>query len=65
MPRPTKHEAVIIAKRNEEILIMDEKGYPLDYITSYYGITKGRVVQILKEMKQKKVEQKIVKRAVS
>ena len=49
MARPTKQESIAIKKRNEEIFAMNEKGYPLDYIASYYNLTKGRVVQILKK----------------
>ncbi len=49
MPRPTKQEAIAIHKRNDDILVMDQKGYPLDYIASFYNLTKGRVVQILKK----------------
>jgi len=49
MARPTKQESIAIAKRNTEIFAMNEKGYPLDYIASYYNLTKGRVVQILKK----------------
>lgn len=58
MPRPTKKEAMAIRKRNDDILSMDQKGYPLDYIASFYNLTKGRVVQILKkESENKKVEE--------
>lgn len=57
MARPTKQEAIAIKKRNEDIFAMSVKGYPLDYISSYTGLTKGRVVQILKQMTDiKKVE---------
>ena len=53
MPRPTKQEAIAIRKRNDDILAMDQKGYPLDYIASFYNLTKGRVVQILKKQSEK------------
>ena len=53
MPRPTKQEAIAIRKRNDDILSMDQKGYPLDYIASFYNLTKGRVVQILKKQSEK------------
>lgn len=48
MSRPTKQEAVAIHKRNNKMLAMDQKGYPLDYIATFFNLTKGRVVQILK-----------------
>lgn len=48
MARPTKKESIAIIKRNVEIVAMETKGYPLDYICSYFGLTKGRVSQILK-----------------
>ena len=47
--RPDKVEAIAIKKRNEELVAMDEKGYPLDFLANYFNLTKGRVVQILKE----------------
>ena len=56
--RPNKNEAIAIKKRNDDIVAMDAKGYPLDYIASFYNLTKGRVVQILKkESENKKVEE--------
>lgn len=58
MARPTKNEAIAIRKRNEDIVAMSVKGYPLHYISSFYNLTKGRVVQILKkESEKKKVEE--------
>lgn len=58
MARPNKTKAIAIKKRNKEIVAMDEKGYPLDYLASYSNLTKGRVVQILKkESENKKVEE--------
>ena len=47
MARPNKHQASVIKKRNMAILAMDKRGYPLDYIASFYSLTKGRVVQII------------------
>ena len=56
--RPNKNEAIAIKDRNRDIIAMDNKGYPLDYISSYHNLTKGRVVQIIKkEAKKKKVEE--------
>ena len=55
--RPNKNEAIAIQKRDEQIVAMDQKGYPLDYIASFHNLTKGRVVQILKA-ERKKVEAK-------
>lgn len=52
--RPNKNEAIAIKKRNEDIVIMDKKRYPLDYIASYHNLTKGRVVQIVKEEAERK-----------
>ena len=57
MPRPTKQEAIAIRKRNDDVLAMDQKGYPLDYIASFYNLTKGRVVQILKRIKEQKAKE--------
>ena len=58
MARPNKHQASVIKKRNMAILAMDKRGYPLDYIASFYSLTKGRVVQILKrELKVNNNEQ--------
>ena len=51
MARPTKAQSIVIQKRNEEILAMVEKGYPMDYIYNYFGLTKGRLSQILKRLK--------------
>ena len=53
MARPNKNKAIAIKKRNDDILLMDQKGYPLDYIASFYNLTKGRVVQILKKQSEK------------
>ena len=49
MARPNKKEAIVIQKRNAELLTMVQKGYPLDYICSYFNLTKGRVSQIIKK----------------
>jgi len=57
MARPNKKEARIILKRNKIILMMNKKGYPLDYISIFHNLSKGRIVQILKkEIKEEKVE---------
>ena len=56
--RPTQSEAIAIQKRNEEILAMDQKGYPLDYIAAYYSLSKGRVVNILNKMKRNIIKEK-------
>lgn len=53
MARPNKNEALAIKKRDESIFIMKQKGYPLDYIASFYNVSKGRIVQILKTEQQK------------
>jgi hypothetical protein len=58
MARPTKSEAVAIKKRDEGIIAMNEKGYPLDYIASYCNLTKSRIVQILKKIKTNEEENK-------
>ncbi len=55
MARPTKQESIAISKRNAEIFAMSEKGYPLDYIASFYNLTKGRVVQILKKESERQM----------
>lgn len=52
MARPSKEEAIVIQKRNKELLTMVDKGYPIDYICSYFGLTKGRVSQIIKKSKK-------------
>lgn len=57
MARPTKQESIAIKKRNEELFAMSEKGYPLDYIASYYNLSKGRVVQILKKESDQRSKQ--------
>ena len=49
MARPTKKEAVVKQLRDREIVLMVGKGYPLDYICHYFGLTKGRVSQITKK----------------
>jgi len=49
--RPEKSEAIAIAKRNREIIKMSKR-YPIDYIAAYYGLTKGRVSQIIKQAKK-------------
>ncbi len=49
MARPNKNEAIAIKKRDDEIVEMKKKGYPLDYISSYFSLSKGRVVQIIKK----------------
>jgi len=54
MARPDKNKAAIIKKRDELIFKMDKKGYPLDYIASFWNLTKGRVVQIIKSEKRSK-----------
>jgi hypothetical protein len=51
MGRPNKTEAIAKKKRNDEIALMREKGYPLDYIASYFSLSKGRIVQISNEVK--------------
>jgi hypothetical protein len=52
MTRPTKSEAIVIQKRNKEILEMEKKGYPRDYICNYFGLSKGRLSLILKKIKR-------------
>ena len=47
--RPNKQDAIAISKRNSELYQMFKKGYPRDYIISYFGLTKGRVAQIIKK----------------
>jgi hypothetical protein len=49
MARPNKKEAIVIQKRNKELLAMVKNGYPMDYICSYFGLTKGRISQIIKK----------------
>ena len=46
MARPTKMQAKIIEKRDNEIRLMIKEGYPLDYLVIYTGLTKGRICQI-------------------
>ena len=53
MARPTKTEAIAIKKRDEEMLEMDRKNYPLDYISAYFSLSKGRIVQIIKKKKER------------
>ena len=48
--RPSKEDSIAIAKRNKEIARMGKK-YPVEYLASFYGLTKGRISQILKEAK--------------
>jgi hypothetical protein len=48
--RPGKKESVVIAKRNREIVRMNER-YPVEYLASFYNLTEGRVSQILKNAK--------------
>ena len=55
MARPNKKEAIVIEKRNQELLTMIEKGYPIDYICSFFGLSKGRVSQIVKQKKSEKI----------
>jgi DNA invertase Pin-like site-specific DNA recombinase len=55
--RPTKKEQATIDKRDQDILEMETKGYPRDYIQNYYGLTKGQVSKIIKKMKQKNAVQ--------
>ena len=58
MARPNKTEAIAIKKRDGDIVAMNLKGYPLDYIASFCNLTKGRVVQILKKKsEQEKVDE--------
>ena len=52
MARPNKAQAVIIQKRNDEIVEMLKKGYPMDYIYNYFSLTKGRLSQIIKKLKK-------------
>ena len=53
MARPNKREAIVIQKRDQELLTMVEKGYPIDYICSYFNLSKGRVSQIIKNREKK------------
>lgn len=50
MARPNKSEAIAKRKRDKKMLMMIKKGYPADYISAYFGLTKGRVSQILKKV---------------
>jgi len=52
MARPTKEQAVVIEKRNREIMEMVEKGYPMDYIYNYFNLSKGRLSQIIRKIKK-------------
>jgi hypothetical protein len=49
--RPTKTEALAIAKRDVAIIAMDKNGYPRDYIAAYSGLTEGRIAQIISKNK--------------
>jgi hypothetical protein len=51
MARPNKEQLVVIQKRNKELLTMVKKGYPSDYICSFFNLSKGRVSQIIKKNK--------------
>ncbi len=60
MSRPTKQEAVLIAQRNKKIKAMARKGYPVDYISGMFNLSKGRVSRIINEVpsRSKKKETK-------
>ena len=51
--RPSKKQQIAIEKRDKELIKMSQDGYPLDYIASYFSISKGRVVQIISKISQK------------
>ena len=44
--RPTKHERKVKILRDKELRELFNKGYPLDYLATYFNLTKGRIVQI-------------------
>lgn len=54
--RPDKEKALANEKRDKNILSMKEKGYPLGYIAQFHGISKSRVIHIVK---RKDVEKKL------
>lgn len=39
-------------KRNKRIVSMFKRGYPQEYIAGYFGISKGRVSQIIKSCEE-------------
>lgn len=49
--RPTKKEQAAIAVRDKEIVEMYDKNYPLDYLSTYFGLSKARIVNIYKKNK--------------
>lgn len=59
MARPNKTQAIAIRNRDKLIFNQDKRGYPLDYLASFHNLTKGRIIQILKNEsdEKKKVEE--------
>ncbi len=47
MARPTKEAAILIEKRNKDIMSMKQKGYPREYIAGYFNISKSRLSRII------------------
>lgn len=48
---PTKIEALANQKRDNQIVMMNVKGFPLEYIAGVFNISKSRIVHILKKKK--------------
>ena len=44
--RPNKERKVSIAMRDKKLVEMYDKKYPLEYLATYFNLTKGRIIQI-------------------
>ena len=62
MARPNRVEALMKQKRDNQIVMMKFRGFPLDYIAATYNISKGRVVQILRRKELERLRSKALKK---
>lgn len=62
MARPNRIEALMKQKRDNQIVLMKERGFPLDYIAATYNISRGRVVQILQRKQRERLRSKARKK---
>jgi len=53
MARPTKKEGLIFKIRDRKIIKMIDKNYPLPYVSTFFNLSTGRLVQIYKAYGQK------------
>lgn len=54
MARPTKEKQIAIKIRNVEIVKMSQQTVSIEYLATYFSLTKGQISKIIKQAKKNK-----------